>query len=146
MPSDYRLNPRVSARLLGFSLVLWGLLVFAATAIVVLFAAPAWVLTVAVVACLAGVFTTGFVLTRTSYVVRLTEDGYRVRFVRGVGTDRGRWSEVEDAVTDTIAGSPCVVLKRRDGTRTTIPVEMLAVDREQFVRDLQQHLGNRPPR
>jgi hypothetical protein len=132
--------------LLGLSLVFWGLLVFAATAVVVLFAAPAWVLTVAVVACVVGVFSTGFLLTRRSYVVRLTEDGYRVRFVRGVGVDRGRWTDVEDAVTDTIAGAPCVVLKRRDGSRTTIPVEMLAVDREQFVRDLQQHLAARPPR
>ncbi len=33
-----------------------------------------------------------------------------------------------------------VVLRLRDGRTTTIPVEMLAVDRESFVRDVQQHL------
>jgi hypothetical protein len=33
-----------------------------------------------------------------------------------------------------------VVLHLRDGRTTTIPVEALAADREEFVRDLQEHL------
>jgi hypothetical protein len=33
-----------------------------------------------------------------------------------------------------------VVLRLRDGRTTTIPVQMLAVDREAFVRDVQDHL------
>ena len=33
------------------------------------------------------------------------------------------------------AASPCVVLRLRDGRTTTIPVGVLAVDRERFVRD-----------
>ena len=33
-----------------------------------------------------------------------------------------------------------VVLRLRDGRTTTIPVEMLAMDREAFARDLQEHL------
>ncbi|MBD8868117.1 hypothetical protein [Nocardioides donggukensis] len=140
MPSDYRLAPSLAARLLGLSLVGWGLLVFLATVLVVLLQAPVAVLSAAVLVCVAGVFGTGVLLTRAAYVVRLTEAGYRVRFVRGVGVAQGRWSEVEDAATDTIAGSPCVVLRLRDGRTTTIPVEVLAVDREQFVRDLQTHL------
>lgn len=140
MPSDYRLAPRLSARLLGASLVLWGLLVFAVTAVVVLLRAPVWLLSAAVLLCLAGVLGGGWWLTRAAYVVRLGEDGYQVRFVRGAGVSRARWTEVQDAVTTTVAGSPCVVLRLRDGRSTTIPVEVLAVDREQFVRDLQAHL------
>ena len=35
--SDYRLSPLLAARLLGVSLVVFGLLVFLATAVVVLF-------------------------------------------------------------------------------------------------------------
>jgi hypothetical protein len=35
---------------------------------------------------------------------------------------------------------PCVVLRLRDGGTTTVPVGVLAVDREQFVRELQEHL------
>ena len=42
--------------------------------------------------------------------------------------------------TTTVADAPVVVLRLRDGRTTTIPVEMLAVDREAFVRDVQDHL------
>ena len=35
-----------------------------------------------------------------------------------------------------MADAPVVVLRLRDGRTSTIPVEMLAVDRETFVREL----------
>jgi hypothetical protein len=63
-----------------------------------------------------------------------------VQWVRGVGTPAARWKDVEDAVTTTVADSPVVVLRLRDGRTTTIPVEMLATDRDAFVRDIQEHL------
>lgn len=144
MPSDYRLSPQLAARLMGASLVLWGVVVLLTTMVVVLFAAPPTVVTVVVVLCLAGICVTGYLLTRRTYVVRLGEDGYQVRFVRGAGVSRGRWADVEDAVTTTVAGSPCVVLRLRDGRSTTIPVELLAVDREEFVRDVRAHLHGGP--
>ena len=50
------------------------------------------------------------------------------------------WKDVEDAVTATARGVPCVVLRLRDGRTTTIPVDALAADREAFVRDLRAHL------
>jgi hypothetical protein len=74
------------------------------------------------------------------WVVRLTPEGYRVQWVRGVGSASGRWKDVEDAVTTTLAEAPVVVLRLRDGRTTTIPVEMLAADRKAFVRDIQDHL------
>jgi hypothetical protein len=74
------------------------------------------------------------------WVARLTPEGYRVQWVRGVGTPAARWKDVEDAVTTTVADSPVVVLRLRDGRTTTIPVEMLATDRDAFVRDVQEHL------
>jgi hypothetical protein len=140
VPSDFRLSPQLAARLLGVSIAFWGLIVLVATMVVVLFRAPVGLLSVAVLACLVGIFVTGFLLTRRAYVVRLTDDGYRVRFVRGAGVKQGRWLDVQDAVTTTVAGSPCVSLRLKDGRSTTIPVEVLAGDREQFVRTLQQHL------
>jgi hypothetical protein len=138
--SDYRLAPQLSARLLGASLLFWGVLVFLVTAVVVLLTAPVWLLSTTVLLCLVGVFGSGYWLTRRSYVVRLGEDGYQVRFVRGAGVPKARWVDVKDVVTATVAGSPCVVLRLRDGRTTTIPVEVLAGDRERFVRDLQEHL------
>ena len=74
------------------------------------------------------------------WVVRLTPEGYRVQWVRGVGAPSARWKDVEDAVTTTIAGAPVVVLRLRDGRTTTIPVGVIATDREEFVRDVQRHL------
>jgi hypothetical protein len=141
--SDYRLSPLLAARLLGVSLVLWGLLVFLATAIVVLFSAPVAILTVAVVLCVVGVFTTGWYLTRRTYVVRLTDDGYRVRFVRGAGVTQARWVDVEDAVTAVVADARCIVLRLRDGRSTTVPVDVLAGSADDFVRTVRDHLDGR---
>ena len=144
--SDYRLSPLLAARLLGACLVLFGLLVFLATAVVVLFSAPVLILSVTVVACVVGVFATGWFLTRKTYVVHLDAEGYHVRFVRGAGVNRARWADVEDAVTTTVAGSPCVVLRLRDGRSTTIPVDLLAGDRDEFVQQVLSHLKRRGPR
>ncbi|QIX25263.1 hypothetical protein ncot_00675 [Nocardioides sp. JQ2195] len=144
MTSDYRLAPQLAARMLGLSLIALGALVFVAAALVVIFALPVVVLSVVVVVCVVGVFATGWLLNRRAYIVRATDDGFRVRFVRGAGVRQARWIDVEEAVTDTIAGAPCVVLRLRDGRTTTIPVEVLAIDREQFVRELQEHLAGHP--
>ena len=70
----------------------------------------------------------------------LRAEGYRVRLVRGAGVTEARWSAVEDAVTAIRRGVACVELRLRDGRTTTIPVGVLAVDREQFVRELQGRL------
>lgn len=140
MPSDYRLSPQLAARLMGASLILWGLLVLVVTMVVVLFSLPAVIVSAAVVFCVLGIVGVGVALTRTAYVVRLGESGYHVRFVRGAGVKQARWLDVQDVVTTEVAGSPCVVLRLKDGRTSTIPVEVLAVDREEFVRDLQAHL------
>ena len=144
--SDYRLSPLLAARLLGAALVAFGLLVFLATAVVVLFSAPVAILTATVVACVVGVFVTGWILTRKTYVVHLDAEGYHVRYVRGAGVNRARWADVEDAVTTTVAGSPCVVLRLRDGRSTTIPVDVLAGDRDEFVQRVLTYLDQRGSR
>lgn len=140
MPADYRLAPQLAARLLGLGLAALGLLVMVATVLVIAFRLPPIIVSITMGACVVGVFVLGFLLTRKAYVVRLTEDGYAVRFVRGAGLKQGRWADVEDAVATEVAGSPCVVLRHRSGASTTIPVELIAGDREDFVRTLQDHL------
>jgi hypothetical protein len=61
-----------------------------------------------------------------------------------------RWVDVEDAQTQTLAGSRCVVLRLRDGRRTRVPVDLIEGDRDDFVRELQDRLelahGRRPRR
>lgn len=125
---------------MGVVLVAIAVMVFTATALVIVFDLHSLVLVAPLVLALLIFVAATVVHQRRGWVVRLTSEGYKVQWVRGVGADAGRWKDVEDAVTDTVAGSPVVVLRLRDGRTTTIPVEMLAVDREQFVRDLQKHL------
>jgi hypothetical protein len=140
MSSDYRLSPALGARLLGAALVGLAVLVFTVTLMAAaLELSPVFVVVVAALG-LAVVLIAGTLLTRRAYVVRLGEDGYQVRMVRGAGVRAARWVEVEDAVTASPHGVDCVVLRLRDGRTTTIPVQVLAVDREEFARDVRAHL------
>ena len=139
-PRDYGLSPTLRARLMGAFLAGVGLVLLVVTVVVAVLRLPADVLTVVVVLTVVAVFVLGFLLVRRWYVVRLDEAGYRVRFVRGAGETRARWADVEDLATAVVGGSECVVLRLRDGRTTTIPVSMIAGDREEFVEELQRRL------
>jgi hypothetical protein len=140
-PSDYRLSGPFAVRMLGIAMALGGCLVLVAAALVVLLSWPAAVLSTALVVAVVGLLVAGLALTRRANVVRLDETGYTVRFVRGAGVRSGRWKDVEDVVATTLEGTRCVVLRRRDGRTTTIPVDILAAPADDFVRDLQRHLN-----
>ncbi|WP_299058246.1 hypothetical protein [uncultured Nocardioides sp.] len=140
MRTDYRLSPRVVARVVGGLLLVLGVVVLVLTVVVAALDLPTWTLLVVALGALLTVSGTAWFVARTGWVLRVTDEGYVVRFVRGVGTDRARWKDVEDAVTATVGGTPCVVVRLRDGRSSTIPVTLLTVDREQFVRELQEHL------
>lgn len=140
VPSDYRLNPALAARLMGAGLVVVALLVFLGTALVAVLHLPLGLIGGLVVLVLLAVVVWVFVLLRASYVVRLTDDGYRVRFVRGAGVTAAAWVDVDDAVLADVAGSVCVVLRLKDGRTTAIPVAAIAGDCDAFVRDIHDHL------
>ena len=91
----------------------------------------------ALLACVVALLLLAWWLRNRAWVLRCTPEGYAVRLVRGAGVTDARWDAVEDAVTTTRHDVPCVVLRLRDGRTTTIPVGVLAVDKEQFVRELQ---------
>ncbi len=147
-PHDYRFAPAFTVRLVGLSLVVLALLMFAGTAVVALAGINADVLVVLLGAGVAGVFWLGWWLRNRAFVLRAQDDGYVVGPVRGAGVKRARWSEVNRAATTTVHDIDCLVLHLEDGRSTTIPVEALAVDREQFVREMQRRLragqGHRP--
>ena len=125
---------------MGLFLVAAAVLVFLLTGAVVLLGAPAWLMTVTIFTVLAGVAAAAAFLSRAGYVVRLTDEGYRIRYVRGAGVAQARWTEVHDVVEESVAGSPCIVLRLRDGRHSVVPLELLAGDRETFVQDLRDHL------
>jgi hypothetical protein len=140
VPSDYRLSPALSARVLGVLLALLGVTVVLLTLAVGLLDMPTPVLGIGIVVAVAVLLGGGFLLTRRATVVRLDDVGYRVRLVRGAGAATARWTDVEDVVAATVGGERCVVIRLRDGRTTTIPVRMLAADADTFVKDLQAHL------
>lgn len=140
MPSEYRFAAPLVARLMGSALVLVGVLVVLLAGAVALLGAPALALTVGVVVAMLAVLSTGLLLTRRAVVVRLGEAGYQVRYVRGAGVKQALWKDVEDAVATTMSGQRCLQMRLRDGRTTTLPVDVLAGDPDDFARDLQEHL------
>jgi hypothetical protein len=130
----------VVARFLGLALVALALVLFVGTAVVALAGLPLDLLVAVVLVGVVGCVALGWWLRSRAWVLRCTDDGYRVRLVRGAGVTQARWSAVEDAVTTYRHDVACVQLRLRDGRTTTIPVGVLAVDREQFVRELQGRL------
>ncbi|QBX55204.1 hypothetical protein EXE58_06885 [Nocardioides seonyuensis] len=140
MPSDYRLSPAVTARVVGLVVVSIALLMLLTTLLVAFLDLHSLVLTVPLVLGLAVLVGAAVVHQRRGWVVRLSDEGYRVQWVRGAGVAAARWKDVEDAVTTEVAGSPVLVLRLRDGRTTTIPVEMVAADRDSFARDVVEHL------
>lgn len=139
-PADYRLAPAVAARLVGGLLIVVALLLVVATVVVAVLRLPLVTLLLIVVAGALAALITGYLLTSRLSVVHLGPEGYRVRLIRGAGVTEATWPEVDEAVAATSQGVPVVVLKLGDGRTTTIPVTVLAVDRDQFVRDLQGYL------
>ena len=139
-PTLYRLAPAVVARFVGLALVGLALLLFVGTVVVSLTGVPGDLMALVVLLGVVGCLTLGWWLRSRAWVLRCTEDGYRVRLVRGAGVTGARWSAVEDAVVTVRHDVACVELRLRDGRTTTIPVGVLAVDREQFVRELQGRL------
>jgi uncharacterized membrane protein (DUF441 family) len=125
---------------MGVLLIAISVLVFITTGLVAFLDLHTALLLIPAIAGIGALITAWVVLSRRGWVVRFTDDGYAVQWVRGVGIAAARWKDVEDAVTTTSAGSPVVVLRLRSGQTTTIPVELLACDREEFVRELQRHL------
>jgi hypothetical protein len=136
----YRLAPAIAARLVGVLLCVVAVLILVSTIAIAVVDLHTVFLLVPVGLTIALLVGTWWLWRVKGWVVRTTDEGYRVQWVRGVGAVSGRWKDVEDAVTTTVADSPVVVLRLRDGRTSTIPVEMLAIDREQFVRELQGHL------
>jgi hypothetical protein len=139
-PTHYRLARSVVVRLLGLGLLVLAALVFAATLVVTLTDVGPDLLVAVALAGLAVLGLGAWWLTKRAYVVRATVDGYRIGVIRSAGVREARWNQVEDAVTATIKGVPVVVLRLKAGATTTIPVTVLAIDREEFVRELQQLL------
>jgi hypothetical protein len=137
--TSYRLAPALAARLVGRSLVTLAVLVVVATLVGTF--AGGWLVPATVAgAGLLVVAGWAWWLLRRGTAVRLTDEGYDVRLLLGVGVARAPWSEVAEAVAASPRGEPCLVLQLVDGRSTRLPVAALAGDREAFARDVRRRL------
>jgi hypothetical protein len=136
--TSYRLAPALAARLIGRSLVTFAALVVVATLAGAL--VGWWVL--ATVAASGALLVAGWSwwLLRRGTAVRLTEEGYDVRLLQGIGVARAPWSEVDEAVASSPQGQPCLVLRLTDGSSTRLPMRALAGDPDGFARDVRRRL------
>jgi hypothetical protein len=137
---EYAVARHVRVRLAGALLAALGLVVLVVTLVSVTAGMPALVLVAVAVLAAVVLVAAAVVLGRSWWVVRLDDTGYRVRLVRGVGRSAARWKDVEDLATAYVSGSPCVVLRLRDGSTSTLPVDVVEADREELVDELRRRL------
>ncbi|WP_125568647.1 hypothetical protein [Nocardioides baekrokdamisoli] len=145
-PQIYRPHRALIARLLGTGILVLALLVIVATVVLTVIGAPEWVLVILVLIYIAAFAALAAWAVKTVWFVRLDEVGYRVRFVRGAGVRSAAWTDVAGLAATEPKGIPCLELTLNDGGVTLIPVEVLDADREQFVRDVREHLRATEPR
>lgn len=139
-PVEFGLAPQLRARVMGISLACLGAVLLVGSLLVALLRLPPDLVVALAVLVVLAIFGLGFLLVRRWYVVRVDATGYQVRFVRGAGARAARWEDVEDVQTQTTAGARCLVLRLRDGRQTTVPVDLIEGDREEFVRQVQDRL------
>ena len=145
--TSYRLAPALGARLVGRSLVTLGVLVAVATFVGVLTGAgwvPAGVVTVV---GLIVVALWAWWLLRRAEALRLTDQGYAVRLLSGVGVTAATWTDVDEAVAASPGGEECLVLRLTDGRLTRLPMATLAADPDVVAREVRRRLrdAHTPP-
>ncbi|MDN5746155.1 MAG: hypothetical protein L0H31_13685, partial [Nocardioidaceae bacterium] len=137
-----RLAPPIMARFVGAYLIVLAVVLLATTALAVAADLSADLLVAVLGLGLLGLIGLAWWL-RTRRVVRLTDIGYEVSMMRAAGVTEARWSQVEDAIAAAPKGIECLVLRLRDGGSTTIPVQLVAGDKDAFAREVRAHLRNR---
>jgi hypothetical protein len=139
-PAGYRLAPALGIRLIGRSLVSLAVVVAAVTVFGVVFD-TGWVLAgVVTVVGLVVVASWAWWLLQRAEAVRLTDQGYDVRLLGGVGTTGAAWSEVSEVVAASPGGTPCLVIRLTDGRGTRLPMRALAGDPDAFAHDVRRRV------
>jgi hypothetical protein len=136
----YRLAPALGLRLVGRSLISLAGLVVLATLLGLLFD-TGWALAgvVTLVGLLAVAGWAWYLLQRAN-AVHLSEQGYDVRLLGGVGTTSAAWADVSEVAAASPGGTPCLVLRLADGRGTRLPMPALACDPDVLARDVRRRV------
>ena len=138
--SRYRLAPALGIRLVGRSLVTLAVLVLLAT-VLGLAVGSGWAIAglVALIG-LVAVAVWGWWLLRRATAVHLTDEGYDVHLLGGVGATHASWADVTEVAATSPGGTPCLVLRLRDGGGTRLPMTALRGDPDEFARDVRRRV------
>jgi len=79
-------------------------------------------------------------LVRAPTALELTDAGYRVPTLRGVGVRQATWREVHDVSTSVRGDQKVVVIRLHDSTTTTLPVRLLDAPAGVWVGELDARL------
>jgi hypothetical protein len=134
------LAPALRLRLLGTGLVAIGVVVALAGLLTWSAGLPTALLAGLVVLAGVGVLALVGLLGVRHWVVRLDDEGYRVRALRSAQARSARWTDVLDLQTARISGQRCAVLRLRDGRTTALPVEVIEGDSSRLTELLTAHL------
>lgn len=140
VPTSYRLAPALGARLVGRSLVTLAGLVLVATVVGLL--AGGGLVPAVLVAVVGSVLVAGWAwwLLRVAWALRLSDEGYAVRLLGGIGAGGAGWADVTELSASSPGGEPCLVLRLSDGRATRLPMAALAADPDAVAVDVRRRL------
>ena len=138
--TQYRLAPALGLRLVGRSLVSLAGVVVLATLLGLVVDAGWLVAGIVTLVGLVLVAAWAWYLLKRASAVRLSEQGYDVRLLGGVGTTSASWSDVSEVAAASPGGTPCLVIRLADGRGTRLPMPALAVDPDVFARDVRRRV------
>jgi hypothetical protein len=79
-------------------------------------------------------------LLRAPTALELTDVGYRVPTLRGVGVREAAWRDVHDVSSQVRGGQQVVVIRLHDSSTTTLPVRLVEVPAREWVVELDARL------
>ena len=139
-PTEFALAPALRFRLFGSGLLAIGTVVVLGALLTWLAGLSAVVVSGLGLLALVGVVVLAFLLGVRRWVVRLDENGYRVRLLRSAQAKPARWTDVLDVQATTVAGQRCAVLRLRDGRTTTLPADVIEGGPTKLVAAITAHL------
>ncbi|MGH3502761.1 MAG: hypothetical protein ACRDQA_17985 [Nocardioidaceae bacterium] len=135
--STYAFSRAYGLRLVGLALLPFGVLWVVAG----LTGFPGWAVWTLVALGVVAAAAVLRLLVLPPRLLTLSAEGYQIHHVRGNPTAAAAWSQVEEASTQQLAGSPAVVIALTGGQRSLLPVPLLGLRAVEAQREIHDRLN-----